>query len=182
MKTWAHVVRDARLIYINRDRFAYLYGANGELPVTYGEAKKLVDALWSVYPDHFQKTVIERGYTKNQLIYHIIGRICYDCSSFVCAVTQSEGNIFALKVVNDMSSSMLHDACPTHTTLMAGKWGSLLWRNGHVALDCGNGLQISFDNEFLDCREYRFVDPNPISRFTDSSEMPWVDYTGSINL
>ena len=41
-KTWAHSVRDARLIYINRDRFAYLWGANGEKPRNREEAEKLL--------------------------------------------------------------------------------------------------------------------------------------------
>lgn len=181
MKTWAHCVRDARLIYINRDRFAYLYGSNGEQPTTYQQAQALVNELWNLYPDHFKATVTDKGHTKTELIWHIVGKICYDCSSFVCAVTQSEGSIYALKVKNDMNSKMLHDACKIHTSLQQGKWGSLLYRPGHCAIDAGNGLQISFDNEFLDCREYRFVDPNPISRFDDSSELPWVDYTGSIN-
>lgn len=180
MKTWAHCVRDARLIYLHRDRFAYLYGANGECPQTYAEAKALVDSLWNVYPDHFQKYVINAGKTKNQLIYHIIGKICYDCSSFICAVTQSEGDIYHLKVVSDKNSTMLHSSCTIHTSLQAGLWGSLLWKNGHVGLDVGNGLAIDFAAEFVDCREYRFIDPNTPTWFADSSPMPWVDYTGSI--
>lgn len=182
-KTWAHCVRDARLIYLNRDRFAYLYGANGECPKTYAEAKALVTSLWNTYPSHFKATCTDKGYTQNQLIYHVIGKICLDCSSFICYVTQTEASdIYHLKVTNDMNSTMLHNSCPKHTSLAQGNWGSLLWRNGHVALDVGNGLQISFDNEWLDCREYRFVDADSPSKFTDSSEMPWVDYSGAINL
>ena len=180
MKTWYHVVRDARLIYLNRDRFAYLYGANGECPKTYGEAKKLVDGLWSAYPSHFDQYVTKKGYTRNQLIYHVIGRICYDCSAFVCAVTQSEGDIYDLRVVTDYSSSTLHNLGKNRTTVANGLWGNMLWKQGHVAIDVGNGLAIDFGAEFADVREYRLSDPGS-TVFTDSSSLPWVDYTDGIN-
>ena len=87
-KKWYHVVRDARLIFLHRDEFAYLYGSNGEKPETYEEAKKLVDLMWKIYPSHFEKNVIGTGHTREELIQHIIGKRCYDCSSFVCSVTQ----------------------------------------------------------------------------------------------
>ena len=181
MKTWAHCVRDARLIYINRDRFAYLFGANGECPKTFAEAQALVNELWSMYPDHFQKYVIDKGHTKTELIWHIVGKICLDCSAFICYVTQCEASdIYHLKVVTDMNSATLHNSCTIHTSLQAGLWGSLLWKNGHVALDVGNGLAIDFAAEFVDCREYRFIDPDTSTWFADSSPMPWVDYKGSI--
>ena len=180
MKKWYHVVRDARLIYLNRDRFAYLYGANGERPSTYGAAKALVDALWSAYPDHFEQWVIGQGKTRNQLIYHIIGKICYDCSSFVCAVTQSEADIYDLKVKTDYSSTSLHKLATDKTTPAAGLWGNVLWKQGHVAIDVGNGLAIDFGAEFADCREYRLSDPES-TKFTDSGSLPWVDYTNGIN-
>lgn len=180
IKTWAHCVRDARLIYLNRDRFAYLYGANGECPKTLAEARQLVDSLWAAYPEHFQRYVIETGHTRNQLYYHVIGKICYDCSSFVCAVTQSEGDIFHLRVVQDLNSSMLRNSFTVTTTLAAGLWGQILWKNGHVGLDVGNGLAIDFAAEFVDCREYRFVDPDSPTKFDVSGRVSWVDYTGSI--
>lgn len=180
MKTWAHAVRDARLIYLNRDKFAYLYGANGEKPNTLAEAKRLVDSLWAAYPSHFQQYVINTGHTRNQLIYHIIGKICYDCSSFVCAVTQSEGSIYSLKVLKDYNSTMLKNSFTKTTSLADGVWGSVLWKQGHVGLDVGNGLCIDFAAEFVDCREYRFIDANSPTKFTASGQVPWVDYTGSI--
>ena len=180
MKTWAHCVRDARLIYLHRDRFAYLFGANGECPQTYAEARALVESLWAAYPEHFQKYVIEAGRTKNQLIYHVIGKICYDCSSFICAVTQSEGDIYHLRVQRDLNSTMLRQSFTKATTLAAGLWGQILWKQGHVGLDVGNGLAIDFAAEFVDCREYRFVDPDSPTKFTDSGKVGWVDYTGSI--
>lgn len=181
-KTWAHCVRDARLIYLHRDKFAYLYGANGEKPTTYAEAKALVDSLWAAYPSHFQQYVISAGKTKNQLIYHIIGKICYDCSSFVCAVTQSEGSIYNLKVQKDYNSTMLKQAFSKQTSLAEGYWGSVLWKQGHVGMDVGNGLAIDFAAEFVDCREYRFIDADSPTKFACSGQVPWVDYSGAINV
>ena len=178
-KTWAHCVRDARLIFLNRDKFAYLLYANGEHPKTYAEAKKLVDQFWSYDPYHFENSVIKTGHTREDLINHIIGKICYDCSGFVCAVTQSEGDIFDLKVVKDYNSTMMNNGVFQNVTTPAdGVWGGVLWKTGHVALDVGNGLAIDFGNEFLDCREYRLSEGN----FKKSGQLPWVDYTHAINL
>lgn len=180
MKKWYHVVRDARLIYLHRDDFAYLYGSNGERPKNRAEAEKLVNGLWSAYPEHFETWVIGQGYTKEDLIRHVTGRICFDCSAFVCAVTQSEGSIYDLTVKNDMSSYGLHNVATNKTTVADGLWGNLLWKQGHVAIDVGNGLAIDFGAEFADCREYRLIDPGS-TKFTDSGRLPWVDYKNGIN-
>lgn len=180
MKKWYHVVRDARLIYLNRDRFAYLYGANGECPKTRAAAKKLVDGLWATYPTHFEAYVTQKGKTRDQLIDHIVGKICYDCSSFVCAVTQSEGDIYALKIKTDYNSTTLHSLATDRTTPAKGLWGGMLWKQGHVAIDVGNGLAIDFGAEFADVREYRMSDPAS-TQFVDSGRLPWVDYRDGIN-
>ena len=182
MKKWQHVVRDARLVYINRDKFAYLYGANGERPTDYAEAMELINKMWKYYPTHFEDAVIKRGHTKEELARHITGKKCFDCSAFICAVSQYEGDIMTMQVLRDYSSYGLHDAMSKKTSLQLGNWGSVLWRPGHVALDAGNGLAIDFANEFVDVREYRFVDPDPICTFEISGELPWIDYKNAINL
>lgn len=181
-KKWQHCVRDARLVYLNKEKFAYLFGANGQKPKDYAEAKELVDIMWKYYPTHFENSVIKTGHTKEELINHIIGKKCFDCSAFVCAVTQYEGDIMTMQVLNDYSSSMLKNVFTKETTLMDGNWGAVLWKNGHVALDVGNGLCMDFANEFVDVREYRFTVEKPICNFAVSGELPWVDYTNAINL
>lgn len=181
-KKWQHCVRDARLIYINKDKFAYLYGANGEKPKDAAEALELVNKLWKYYPTHFEDAVIKKGHTKEELIYHIIGKKCFDCSAFVCAVTQYEGDIMTMQVLRDYSSYGLRNIMTDITDIPSGSWGSVLWRPGHVALDTGNGLAMDFANEFVDIREYRSVDPDPLCKFELSGRLPWVDYTGTINL
>ena len=179
-KKWYHVVRDARLIFLNRDKFAYLYGANGEKPETYEEAAKLVNAMWGAYPSHFKSSVTSKGHTKEELIQHIVGKRCYDCSSFVCAVTQCEGNYDELVVKTDYNTAMLRDKFSKVTTTAEGNWGAIVWKSGHVGVDVGNGLVVDFGNEFYDCREYRMSDPDS-TKFTLSGELPWVDYAKAIN-
>jgi hypothetical protein len=181
-KKWNAVMRDARWIYQNRERFAYLWGSNGECPRTYAEAKALVERCWAMNPAHFQESVINRGHTKDELARHITGKICYDCSSFVCAVTQSEGDIYHLKVVKDYNSSMLNAVMINVTTPALGTWSNVLWVEGHVAIDVASGMAIDFANEFIDCRQYIIVGENPVCRFTRSGQLPWVDYEGALNV
>lgn len=173
MKAWSRVCKDALLIYANRDKFAYLYGANGEKPNNVTEATRLVNRLWNLYPAHFQSAVIDAGHTKKELIYHIIGRQCFDCSAFICAVTQSDYPNLA--VTHDYNSTGLINQCKVVTTPVKGVAGSVLHRQGHVSLDCGYGICVDFGLEFLDCRMYASNTAN----FTKAGQLPWVDYTGS---
>ena len=172
-KAWSRVCKDALLVYAHRDNYAYLYGANGEKPANVTEATKLVNSLWNMYPSHFQQTVINAGHTKKELIYHIVGRQCFDCSSFICAVTQSDYP--NLKVARDYNSSGLIGQCKIITTPAKGYAGSVLWKNGHVAIDVGYGICVDFGYEFADCRQYA----TPEGNFQKSGQLPWVDYTGS---
>lgn len=171
-KKWYHVIRDALRMYATKGNYAYLYGANGEVG-----SKDLVDHLWSQYPDHFKSTVIAQGKTKEDLIRHVTGRYCYDCSSFICAVTQT--NTFPhCTVTTDYASGGLHGKMNPRRTPKEGTAGSVLWKNGHVALDIGHGMCIDFANEFVDMRLYDLSTGN----FTCDGELPWVDYTGTSNL
>ena len=78
-KRWNIVNQHALRIYANRDRDAYLYGANGEVG-----SDALVDRLWAAYPSHFKAAVTDKGYTRQQLKDHVRGKICLDCSAFIC--------------------------------------------------------------------------------------------------
>ena len=169
MKKWNICCQNALMIYANREKYAYLYGANGEVG-----SDALVDKLWNLYNGHFAMSVIAKGYTKQQLKDHVRGKICLDCSSFGCLVTQNDTtDITKLGVTNDYNSTMLHDMCKVRRTPKEGTAGSILWKQGHVALDVGYGLCVDFGNEFLDCRLYQLAD----GKFTDSGELPYVDYT-----
>ena len=73
MKRWNIVNQHALRIYANRNHYAYLYGANGEVG-----SDTLVDRLWAAYPSHFKSSVTDNGYTKQQLKDHVRGKICLD--------------------------------------------------------------------------------------------------------
>ena len=159
MKRWNLVNQAALLVYANRDKYAYLYGANGEIG-----SDALVDRLWKQYPEHFEKTVTGTGRTIKNLKDHVRGKICYDCSSFICSITDAPA---------DLNSWMLHDHMIVIRSPREGTAGSILWKPGHVAVGVGYGIVVDFANEFIDCRMY----PLTNGRFTISGELDFVDYT-----
>ena len=167
MKRWNIMNQHALRIYANRNHYAYLYGANGEVG-----SDALVDRLWAAYPSHFKSSVTDKGYTKQQLKDHVRGKICLDCSAFICYVSQVD-DFGKLRVVNDYNSTGLRNCFAVKRTPVGGTAGSVLWKQGHVALDIGYGMCIDFGNEFLDCRLYPLTDGN----FAESGELKYVDYT-----
>lgn len=169
MKRWNICCQNALKIYANRDKYAYLYGANGEVG-----SDDLVDRLWNLYAGHFATSVIAKGYTKQQLKDHVRGKICLDCSSFICLDTQNDTtDITKLGVTTDYNSDGLRTLFAVTRTPKEGTAGSVLWKRGHVALDVGYGMCVDFGNEFLDCRLYPLADGN----FTESGELSYIDYT-----
>ena len=171
MKTWSHVRKDALQIYSHKENYAYLYCANGEIGTT-----ALVNSLWNTYYDHFKKYVLDTGHTKEDLIKHVVGKKCYDCSSFICTITQSEYP--NLSISQDMNSTSLKKHFAVTRTPVEGTASSILWKKGHVALDLGSGMAMDFACEFVDMRLYPIADGN----FTLDGELDYIDYTGTSNL
>lgn len=168
-KLWSHVIRDALRMYANKDKYAYLYGANGEMG-----SRDLVERLWAAYPEHYKQTVTNQGKTKEDLIRHVTGRYCYDCSAFICAVTQTSTYPHHT-VTADYASGGLRGKMNPFRSTKESTAGSCLWKNGHVALDIGHGMCIDFANEFIDMRLYDISTGN----FAGGGELPWVDYTAT---
>lgn len=168
-KLWSHVRRDALLAYADRNSIAYLYGANGETG-----SSDLVNRLWNMYPDHFAQYVTSKGYTKEQLIAHVNGKRCYDCSSFICAIVQ--GNIYPnLTITSDMNSTTLRAHFAVTRSVTEATAGSILWKNGHVGIDIGSGLAIDCACEFVDLR----LQANSAAGFVEGGELDCIDYTGT---
>lgn len=183
MKTWYHFVRDVRNVYINKDKFAYLYGANGEILENYDQAYRMCQTLWELYPSHFEKYVTQQGYSFENLVDHVKGKKVYDCSSLVLACSQCEGNIMDFYVQRDYSSAGIRDLLTDITTVSDGLWGNVLWKPGHVGIDVGNGLIVDCACEFVDIREFFWYDEDGMkTAFTDSGRLPWIDYSGGISL
>lgn len=129
MKTWDTMIKKALTMYCHRNEFAYFYGAKGEVLT-----EKYMDYLIRCYPTHFSK------YTPEQLQEfknYSIGKIGYDCSGFISAVSDLEGN-----------SAMLFNTCTDISdNLAAGPAGSFLYRPGHIGLDVGYGMFVHMPRE-----------------------------------
>lgn len=182
MKPWYHVMRDARLVEDNKEMFAYLWGSNGEHIGNYVHAKDMVEKCYNMNPQHFEDYVIKAGHTMEELAYHIVGKQVFDCSSFACAVTQSKNKWNDLVVIADFNSYGLKDNFVKETSPGDGVWASILWKKGHVGVDVANGFAIDFACEFVDVRQYRHVDYNSVTKFIVAGQLPWVDYTGALNV
>jgi len=129
MKTWDAVIKKALTMYCHRNEYAYFYGAKGEI-LTEGVMNYLIRA----YPEHFKRyTQIQLQQIRN----FSLGKIGYDCSGFLTAVSDIQG-----------SSSMIFSGCD-HVTdnLAAGPAGSILYRPGHIGLDVGFGMYVHMPRE-----------------------------------
>lgn len=151
------VIRKALLMFNDRDRYAYMYGSDGEVM-----SDNRVDYLWDKYPAHYNSL----GCTRQTLKDHVRGKKCFDCSSFINYVTEAD---------KDYYSATLWQHCTVKTTPRAGVAGSLLYKPGHVALDIGYGLCLEFVNEFKDFQMNYITGRG----FEGSGELEWVSYIGS---
>lgn len=129
MKTWDAMIKKALNMYVHRNRYAYFYGAKGEVLT-----EATMDYLIRCYPSHFAR------YDKKQLEQikaYSAGKIGYDCSGFITAVSDVAG-----------SSSMQFSACHDITdNLASGPAGSFLYRPGHIGLDIGYGAFLHCPSE-----------------------------------
>ena len=173
MKTWSQVVRQALTMagaqmiageHDNNMPYCYIYGGNGELL-----DEKRIKQLVKTYKLHFNQLFKSTGTTVEDLIRHCSGKYGFDCSGFLCFVTGAP---------HDMNSGSLINSCSLIVPPASGVAGSVLWKDGHVALDIGTGKCMEFVNEYQD------VEINDISKrgFTRSGQLPWVDYRGASNM
>lgn len=129
MRTWDTVIKKGLYMYVHRADYAYFYGAKGEVLT-----ENAMDYLIRAYPNHFKK------YTPSQLKQiknYSIGKIGYDCSGFITAISGIQGN-----------STMQFDTCHDITdNLAAGPAGSLLHRSGHIGIDIGYGYFLHMPRE-----------------------------------
>ena len=139
MKRWDDVIKNALKMLVHADRYAYLFGCDGQIGTD-----ALVDKQVALYPDHF------RGMDIKALKDYVRGKWCYDCS----------GAVHTWFGAPDMYSGALINACTNvSSNLKAGVAGSVLYKNGHVGLDIGYGYFVHFPAEF------RSIEIGKISEF-----------------
>lgn len=162
MYTSEQVIARARAIYEDRANRAYLYGAKGQIG-----SDAQVDQLWSIYPSHFQATVINKGYTKEQLKDYVRGKKCQDCSGLVCEIIGAPVQ----------SSTTLIQNCTEYATPVDAPGGWVQWKAGHIGQDQGDGTFIHTPTEMRSIEIGRVREYN----WTKGGKSKYVDYAVEVN-
>ena len=159
MTKWDDVIKEALSILQNSTKYAYFYGAKGEILTD-----EVMNRLLVQYASYFKKYTAAQI---RQIKDYSRGKIGYDCSGFV-------GHC-----VKDMVySGALIQHCPVIApTLADGVAGSILWMNGHVGLDIGYGYFLHFPSEMHTCELGRIKEGKV--PWTKSGQHRNVDYTGA---
>lgn len=153
------ILRNAFKLYVNRERYAYFYGAKN-VTLTEGVMNDLINTYWKIHfwrytPDELRAI---RDYSR--------GKIGLDCSGFITLISNVTGN-----------SLMQYNSCPVKMTIEAGKAGSLLYKTGHVGLDIGYGycMHIPIEKHTFEIAKIQAIG------FTASGELPGYDYSEANN-
>lgn len=152
------ILRKAFRMYVDRNRYAYFYGAKGEkLTVA------VMDSLIKAYPNYygrFSTQALEeiKRYSKD--------KIGYDCSGWVTAITGISGN-----------SAMQYAATVDKTTVEKGKAGYMLYKTGHCGVDIGYGYTMHIGSAGATIEIAKIQDIG----FTDSGAFPGYDYSEANN-
>lgn len=173
-KSWFQVCKDGFQMYLDRDQYAYFYGAKGQKLT-----KDLMDYLWGAYPNHFKKyDKIDR----QQIYSHSLNKVGLDCSAFVNRITGETG--YSVEIYNKRT---------VETTLVEGLAGQFLfttWGKGidsgsrHIGIDASLGLQLDMGWESTDANIAKKRDSVHLCRIKDvawehSFQTAAVNYAGS---
>lgn len=153
------LLRNAYKVYVQRENYAYFYGAKNVV-LTDGVMDDLIRTYWDEHFSRYDKKQLEaiRNYSR--------GKIGLDCSGLITLISGIYG-----------SSGQLYDACPKKTSIVEGKAGSLVWRPGHVGIDLGYGYCMHIPSEMhtLEIAKLQAIG------FEKSGELPDYDYSEAIN-
>ena len=153
------ILRKAFKMDVNRFRYAYFFGAKGEI-LTEKKMDELIAIYWNEYYSRFSPQTLEeiKRYSK--------GKIGIDCSGFLTKITGLYG-----------SSSMLYDATVDKTSVENGKAGYMLYKQGHCGVDIGYGycMHIGSSGSTIEIAKIQDVG------FTNSGAFPDYDYSKANN-
>lgn len=126
MKTWDQVIKEGMYKFLHADEYAYFYGAKGQR-LTWD----VMEALWQAeYNTYFKKRYSEKD--KLEIFSFSYGKIGYDCSGFISAITGCHADSYSL-----------FERCTNKSTdLSKGVAGSLLWMPSHIGIDIGMGYYL----------------------------------------
>ena len=152
------ILRRALKMYVERDRYAYFYGAKGERLT-----EQTMNALIEAYPNYWNRFSIQaieeiKRFSKN--------RIGYDCSGFITAVTGLAGN-----------SATQYSKTVNKSSVTDSKAGALLYKPGHIGLDLGYGYTIHIGSAGA---TFEIAKIQTVG-FTKAGECPGYDYSEANN-
>lgn len=156
MYTGKEVSARALEMYNNREKYAYLYGAKGEMGTD-----SFVRSMFAAYPDYFAKYSAAQ---KEDIVKYCRGKILYDCSGFVCECAG---------IPDVYSGKLLDDGSRKTKNMLDGKEGWLCYKKGHVGIDRGDGTFLHIFGEMHTIEPKRFSDYD----WTDQCRIAGVDYS-----
>lgn len=135
---WADVVGNAVNIMENRDKYAYWYGAKGQVLT-----REVMKALVAAEPGYFSRYSPKK---LKELMDWSEGKIGADCSHFInmcCGQTNY--------------STGYYEESVNKTDPISGCWGSILYtthggKGRHIGLDVGQGRFLHFAKEGDSCQ------------------------------
>lgn len=153
-KPFYKILKNAFSCYCERDKYAYFYGAKGEVMT-----EKRMNELIAAYPEYYARfspqTMEEiKRYSKN--------KIGLDCSGFLTRITGVSG-----------SSASLFAKSLNKTTPQKGKAGYLLYKKGHCGIDIGYGFCMHIGTPG---RTFEIAKIGSVG-WTDAGAFPGYDYT-----
>ena len=159
--TYEDVIKRAMQMYVHRDWYAYLFGADGQTCTD-----ELVDLKVRQNPKHFARY---SAADIEDIKRYCRGKVVFDCSGFIHSIYDAP----------DMNAAKIISICQNVTTdLASGVEASVLYKKGHIGQDVGHGT-------FIDCaceldtfrlkviREYDWEKSGMLTKYCD--------YTGATN-
>lgn len=152
------ILRRAFKMYVNRFRYAYFYGAKGEILT-----EKRMNELIAQYPEFYSRFSAQ---ALEEIKRYSKGKIGLDCSGFLTEITGLYG-----------SSAMLYEKTVDKTSVQNGKAGYMLYKTGHCGVDIGYGYTMHIGS----CGSTFEIAKIQDVGFTNSGAFPGYDYSKANN-
>ena len=158
MKGSYEILRKAFKFYCERFRYAYFYGAKGEILT-----EKRMNELIALYPEYYSRFSPQ---AMEEIKRYSKGKIGLDCSGFLTKITGCYG-----------SSAMLFESTVDKTTPYLGKAGYMLYKKGHCGVDIGYGycMHIGSCGNTIEIAKIQTIG------WTNSGAFPGYDYSEANN-
>lgn len=157
--TWDRVAKNAFQMYQDREKYAYWYDAKGIILTD-----EAMDYLISIHPEHFRRWSAAE---LEALKAYSRGRIGYDCTGFIWAVTEH---------LVGGSADVIYRNSPKKWTNTVDNWsGTMLHKPGHAGLDIGYGwgFHMPLEGHTVELVHSRAYD------WTDACTLAGINYDGA---